>query len=55
MFLMALVYWMAVAPVAVFMKVFRQKLLERDAAEAESYWRERAEDTFSRERSQRMF
>jgi len=54
--LMAGVYWFAVAPVAIAIKLIRYRLLETPVVddEADSYW-EKKEGTLSMDRAQKMF
>jgi hypothetical protein len=55
--LMAWVYIFAVAPVAIFMKLFGQKLVKRPVIdpEADSYWQDKPDGPLTMDRAQRMF
>jgi len=55
-FLMAMVYVTAVAPVAIMMKLFRRRLLDRSLGDesAESFWIERDDGPYTMEKSQHM-
>ena len=54
--LMTGVYWLAVAPVAIAMKLFRHKLVNRpEVSEQESSYWESKSGTLSMDRAQRMF
>lgn len=55
-FLMSLVYWLALAPVAVMMKLRRARLLDRGLGDegAESFWIEREDGAYTMDRSQHM-
>ena len=55
--LMALVYVIAVAPVAVFLKLFRREMLDRSPLnpEAKSYWVEKTDGPLTLERAKKRF
>ena len=55
-FLMALVYWGAVAPVAVMMKLRGRRLLDRTLGDesADSFWVPREDGPYTMDRSQHM-
>jgi hypothetical protein len=54
--LMALVYWGAVAPVAIMMKLSRRPLLDRSLGDegAESFWIPREDGAYTMDRSKHM-
>ena len=54
---MALVYVIAVAPVAVFLKLFRREMLDRSPLnpEAKSYWVEKTDGPLTLERAKKRF
>jgi len=55
-FLMALVYWLALAPVAVMMKLGGSTLLDRSLGDdgAESLWNDRGDGPYTMDKSQHM-
>jgi len=55
-FLMSLVYWLALAPVAIAMKLKGSVLLDRSLGEdgAESLWNEREDSVYTMDKSQHM-
>ena len=55
--LMSWVYIVAVAPVAIFMKLLGHKLVIRPAidADADSYWQEKTDGPMTMDRANRMF
>ncbi len=54
--LMALVYWLALAPVALLLRLRRAQLLDRGPGEpgAESFWIPRGDGAYTLDRSQHM-
>ncbi len=55
--LMALVYWFAVMPVALGLRILRHRLVQpvNQDADADSYWEPRSDGPLDMARAQRMF